>query len=62
MGFHHQPNLVNDGLVLALDAADKVSFSSGSTTWADLSPNSNDAALFAGTMGTVSGSNTITVV
>ena len=60
MGFHHQPNLVNDGLVLALDAADDTSFSSGSTTWFDLSPNSNDASLFAGTMGTVSGSNTIT--
>ena len=27
MGFHHQPNLVNDGLVLALDASDKNSFS-----------------------------------
>ena len=50
MGFFHQPNLVNDGLVLAFDAADDTSFSSGSTTWADLSPNSNDAALFAGTM------------
>ena len=59
MGFHHQPNLVNDGLVLALDAADDASFSSGSTTWADLSPNSNDGTLSAGTMGTVSGSNTI---
>jgi len=59
MGFHHQPNLVNDGLVLALDAADDSSFSSGSTTWADLSPNSNDGTLSAGTMGTVSGSNTI---
>ena len=59
MGFHHQPNLINDGLVLALDAADDTSFSSGSTTWADLSPNSNDGTLSLGTMGTVSGSNTI---
>ena len=48
MGFSHQPNLINDGLVLALDAADKVSFSSGSTTWADLSPNSNDGTLSDG--------------
>ena len=45
MGFHHQPNLTNNGLILALDAADKVSHSSGSTTWADLSPEGNTGTL-----------------
>ena len=45
MGFHHQPNLINNGLILALDAADKVSHSSGSTTWADLSPEGNTGTL-----------------
>ena len=59
MAFSHNPNIVTDGLVLSLDAADKISFSSGSTTWTDLSRNSNNGTLSAGTMGTVSGSNTI---
>ena len=59
MGASGGPNAVHDGLVLALDAADKISFSSGSTTWTDLSSNSNNGTLSAGTMGTVSGSNTI---
>ena len=53
------PNAVHDGLVLALDAADENSFTSGSTTWTDLTSNSNNGTLSAGTMGTVSGSNTI---
>ena len=44
MGFHHQPNLVNDGLVLALDASDKNSFSGSLqgdvlNRWLDLSKN-----------------------
>ena len=59
MAFSHNPNIVTEGLVLSLDAADKISFSSGSTTWTDLSRNSNNGTLSAGTMGTVSGSNTI---
>ena len=56
---HGTKPIVTDGLVLCLDAADKVSFTSGSTTWYDLSPNGNNGTLHAGTMGTVSGSNTI---
>ena len=59
MAFSHSPNIVTDGLVLSLDAGDKISFSSGSTTWTDLSGNSNNGTLSVGTMGTVSGSNTI---
>tara|TARA_Y100001937_G_scaffold124805_1_gene190269 strand:+ start:1941 stop:2666 length:726 start_codon:yes stop_codon:yes gene_type:complete len=59
MAFSHSPNIVTDGLVLSLDAGDKISFSSGSTTWTDLSRNSNNGTLSVGTMGTVSGSNTI---
>jgi hypothetical protein len=40
--------LVTDGLVLALDAADRNSYVSGSTTWNDLSGNSNSGSLLNG--------------
>ena len=59
MAFSHSPNIVTDGLVLCLDAADKNSFTSGSTTWTDLSGNGLNGTLSAGTLGTVSGSNVI---
>jgi hypothetical protein len=38
-------NIVTDGLVLALDAANPKSYISGSTTWYDLSGNSNNGTL-----------------
>ncbi len=50
------PNSVNGGLVVTLDAADKISFSSGSVTWTDLSGNNHSGSMTTGTMGTVSGS------
>lgn len=45
MGFFRGPNLVTDGLVLALDAASTRSYPGTGTTWYDLSGNGNDATL-----------------
>lgn len=42
------PNIVTNGLVLALDAADRNSYVSGSSTWTDLSGNSNTGVLTNG--------------
>jgi hypothetical protein len=42
------PNIVTDGLVLALDAANTKSYISGSTTWNDLSGNNNSGSLING--------------
>jgi hypothetical protein len=42
------PNIVTDGLVLALDAANTKSYISGSTTWNDLSGNGNNGTLTNG--------------
>ena len=42
MPTHSGPNTTDDGLVLALDAADTNSYISGSTTWRDMSGNSLD--------------------
>ena len=59
MATNYSPKIVTDSLIAYWDAADKNSFTSGSTTWTDLSGNGNDATLSSGTMGTVSGSNVI---
>ena len=45
MSFDNGPRIVTNGLVLALDAADRNSYVSGSTTWNDLSGNGNNATL-----------------
>ena len=45
MSFDNGPRIVTNGLVLALDAADRNSYVSGSTTWFDLSGNSNNGTL-----------------
>lgn len=42
------PNIVESGLVLSLDAANTKSYSSGSTTWNDLSGNSSNGTLVNG--------------
>jgi hypothetical protein len=42
------PDIVTDGLVLHLDAANNRSFVSGSNTWFDLSRNNNTASLING--------------
>ena len=48
MGISGGPNVIQDGLVLALDAADRNSYVSGSTTWFDLSGNNNSGTLING--------------
>jgi hypothetical protein len=47
MAFFRGPNVVTDGLVLALDAANPISYVSGSTTWNDLSGNGFNGTLVA---------------
>jgi hypothetical protein len=42
------PNIITDGLVLALDAANTKSYISGSTTWNDLSGNNYSGSLING--------------
>jgi len=42
MGVSGGPDMIQDGLVLALDAADQNSYASGSTTWYDLSGNNRN--------------------
>jgi hypothetical protein len=42
------PNIITDGLVLALDAANTKSYISGSATWNDLSGNNNSGSLVNG--------------
>jgi len=39
MALNYSPRIVRDGLVLALDAADKTSYPGSGTTWYDLSGN-----------------------
>lgn len=45
MSAHSGPNLVEDGLVLYLDAANPQSYSGTGTTWYDLSGNANHGSL-----------------
>ena len=48
MGAAGGPNIVEDGLVLALDAANAKSYPGSGTTWTDLTSNSNDGTLTNG--------------
>lgn len=48
MPTHSGPNTTDDGLVLALDAGDANSYTSGSTTWNDLTGNGNNGTLING--------------
>lgn len=48
MAFHNSGRIVTNGLVLSLDAADRNSYVSGSTTWFDLSGNNNTGSLVNG--------------
>jgi len=48
MAFFRGPNVVTNGLVLALDAANPKSYVSGSTTWNDLSGNNNHTTASGG--------------
>lgn len=42
------PNIIENGLVLALDAADRISYPGTGTTWSDLSGNRNNGTLTGG--------------
>lgn len=46
--YYGAPPIVTDGLVLNLDAANTLSYVSGSTTWRDLSGRGNNGALING--------------
>jgi hypothetical protein len=60
MAFGNGPYIVTNGLVLALDAADRNSYVSGSTTWTDLSGNTNSGSLINGpTFNSGSGGNIV---
>ena len=48
MGVAGGPDLIQDGLVLSLDASDRNSYVSGSTTWFDLSGLNNSGSLTNG--------------
>jgi hypothetical protein len=48
MAIYRGPNVVRNGLVLALDAADKNSYVGSGTSWRDLSGNSNNGTLTNG--------------
>lgn len=48
MGLSHSPNIVTDGLVLCLDAANRRSYPGAGTTWTDLSGNGNHGTLTNG--------------
>jgi len=56
MAGHGGPDLVQDGLVLSLDAASKNSYPGSGTTWSDLSTSGTDGTLSDAGIGTVSGS------
>jgi len=53
------PHIVTDGLVLALDAANRQSYVSGSTTWNDLSGNRNSGSLVNGPTFSTDGGGSI---
>lgn len=48
MGFYRGPNIITNGLVLALDAGNTKSYQSGSTTWYDKSGNGKNGTLVNG--------------
>ena len=51
----HGPKIVRDGLVLNLDAADKVSYPGSGTTWYDISGNNNHVTATNGPTWNTSG-------
>ena len=48
MAFNYSPKIVTDGLVLYLDAANRYSYVSGSTSWNDISRGGNNGTLVNG--------------
>jgi hypothetical protein len=60
MGFSRGPNIVRDGLVLALDAGSPRSYPGSGTTWYDLSGNGNNGTLNSVTHSSANGGVFIT--
>lgn len=48
MSFHYSPKIITDGLVFAVDAANKKSYSGSGTAWNDLSGSNNNGTLTNG--------------
>jgi hypothetical protein len=48
MGFYRGPNIVRDGLILALDSASERSYTEAATTWYDLTGVSNNGYISQG--------------
>jgi hypothetical protein len=55
MGISGGPDMIQDGLVLSLDASDLNSYVSGSTTWYDLSGNGNGGGILGPTYNSSNG-------
>jgi hypothetical protein len=59
MSFSNGPTIVTNGLVLALDAGDRNSYVSGSTTWIDLAGTNNGTLLNGPTFNSGSGGSIV---
>jgi hypothetical protein len=59
MSFSNGPTIVTNGLVLALDAGDRNSYVSGSTTWFDLAGTNNGTLTNGPTFSTGSGGSIV---
>ena len=59
MSFSNGPTIVTNGLVLALDAGDRNSYVSGSTTWFDLAGTNNGTLTNGPTFNTGSGGSIV---
>ena len=59
MGFYDGPKIVTDGLVLALNAADRNSYPGSGTTWYDISGNSNNGTMSNVTYSGLDGGNMV---
>lgn len=59
MSFNNGPTVITNGLVLALDAGDRNSYNSGSTTWFDLTGVNNGTLTNGPTFNTGSGGSIV---
>lgn len=62
MGFFRGPNIIRDGLVLALDATSPRSWTAGGSIWYDLSGNGNNATASGSPSTANAGTNTQSIV
>jgi hypothetical protein len=59
MSFNNGPTIITNGLVLALDAGDRNSYNSGSTTWFDLTGTNNGTLTNGPTFNSGSGGSIV---